>query len=77
VAVKDSTKKQAGNSKKPKQERPKKIDPLEPLKLEIAEELGLTEKVKSGGWDCLSAREAGRIGGYMTQRLKALKQRTV
>jgi small acid-soluble spore protein F (minor alpha/beta-type SASP) len=57
--------------------RPKKVDPLEPLKLEIAEELGLSEKVKLGGWDSLSAREAGRIGGFMTQRLRAQKQQSL
>ncbi len=54
--------------------RQKKVDPLEPMKLEIAAELGLAEKVKAGGWDSLSAREAGKIGGYMTQRLKAMRQ---
>ncbi len=54
--------------------RPKKVDPLEPLKLEIAEELGLSAKVKSEGWESLSAREAGRIGGFMTQRLRAQQQ---
>ncbi len=56
----------------PKKTRPKvkRIDPLETLKMEIAAELGLMEKVKSRGWDSLSAQEAGRIGGHMTQRLK-------
>lgn len=60
--------------KKGKNPKPKKVDPLEPLKLEIAKELGLDQKVKKSGWDSLSAREAGRIGGYMTQRLKAQRQ---
>ena len=50
--------------------RLKKIDPLEPLKMEIAAELGLLEQVKTKGWHSLSAREAGRIGGLMTQRQK-------
>jgi hypothetical protein len=53
-----------------KQSRPKvkRIDPLEPLKMEIAAELGLLEQIHSAGWHSLSAKEAGRIGGLMTQR---------
>lgn len=48
----------------------KRIDPLEPLKLEIASELGLLEQVEEKGWHSLSAKEAGKIGGLMTQRRK-------
>ena len=48
--------------------RVKRMDPLEPLKMEIAAELGLLEQVKSTGWHSLSAKDAGRIGGLMTQR---------
>lgn len=77
MVTKENAKKKKAGNKGPKKERPKKVDPLEPLKMEIAAELGLSDKVKTGGWDCLSAREAGRIGGYMTQRLKAMRQKTV
>lgn len=38
------------------------------LKLEIAEELGLTDKIKDVGWGGLTAKESGRIGGIMTAR---------
>ena len=48
--------------------RVKRIDPLEELKMEIAAELGLLEQVKNVGWHSLSAKDAGRIGGLMTQR---------
>lgn len=48
----------------------KKYDPLEQLKLEIAEEIGLLEKVKKVGWGGLSAAESGRIGGLMNKRLR-------
>lgn len=48
--------------------RVKRIDPLESLKMEIAAELGLLEQVKTVGWHSLSAKDAGRIGGLMTQR---------
>ncbi len=51
-------------------QRVKKIDPLEPLKMEIAAELGLLEQVQTKGWHTLTARDAGRIGGLMTQRQK-------
>ena len=45
----------------------------EKMKYEIAEELGLSDKVKREGWGGLSAEETGRIGGLMTKRKKALK----
>jgi len=53
-----------------KQEKPKvkRLDPLEPLKMEIAAELGLLNQIDHHGWHSLSAKEAGKIGGLMTQR---------
>ena len=42
--------------------------PQEIMKYEIAEELGLTDKIKEGGWKNLTARENGRIGGIMANR---------
>ena len=44
----------------------------EKIKYEIAEELGLDEKVKNEGWGALTAEESGRIGGMMTKRKKTL-----
>lgn len=44
----------------------------EGLKYEIANELGLSEKVNSFGWSSLTAEETGRIGGLMTRRKKQL-----
>ena len=43
-------------------------DPDEKLKYEIAEELGLLDKVVANGWKGLSSKETGRIGGLMTKR---------
>jgi small acid-soluble spore protein F (minor alpha/beta-type SASP) len=40
------------------------------LKIEIAQELGLWEKIQEFGWGELTAEESGRIGGLMRQRLK-------
>ncbi|MEW9095059.1 MAG: small, acid-soluble spore protein, alpha/beta type [Clostridiaceae bacterium] len=44
----------------------------EKLKYEIAEELGLREKVDELGWSSLTSEETGRIGGLMTKRKKQL-----
>lgn len=43
----------------------------EQLKLEIAKELGLLEKIQAGGWKSLSAKETGRIGGIISRKKKA------
>ncbi len=54
----------------------KKNDLNEKLKYEIAEELGLLDKVREGGWKSLTSKETGRIGGLMTKkrREKQLEQ---
>lgn len=44
----------------------------EKMKYEIADELGLCEKVDRLGWSGLTAEETGRIGGIMTKRKKEL-----
>jgi len=38
------------------------------LKYEIAEELGLLDKIKEVGWGGLSAEETGKIGGIISKR---------
>ncbi|MDF2614699.1 MAG: small acid-soluble spore protein alpha/beta type [Clostridia bacterium] len=52
------------------------LSPHEKMKLEIAEELGLLDKVQNGGWKSLSAKETGRIGGLMTKRKRQLSTQT-
>ena len=44
----------------------------EKLKLEIAKELGLLEKVQKKGWKSLSAKETGRIGGLLSKKKKSI-----
>ena len=44
----------------------------EALKYEIADELGLTEKIQSCGWSGLTAEETGRVGGLMTKKKKSI-----
>lgn len=48
------------------EKKPKK--PVDPLKLEIAQELGLMDKIEETGWKSLTAKESGRIGGLMKSR---------
>ncbi|WP_411168000.1 small, acid-soluble spore protein, alpha/beta type [Clostridium sp. MB05] len=45
----------------------------EKIKYEIADELGLKDKVDECGWGGLTAEETGRIGGIMTKRKRMLK----
>jgi hypothetical protein len=51
----------------------KNLEPEEQLKYEIAEELGLLDKVVAEGWKSLSAKETGRIGGLMTKKKKEMQ----
>ena len=58
-----------------KKEKPvdlKNLEPEDKLKYEIAEELGLLDRVLADGWRSLSSKETGRIGGLMARRKKVL-----
>ena len=46
------------------------VKPEEKIKYEIAEELGLLDRVLKDGWQTLSAKETGRIGGIIARRRK-------
>lgn len=50
------------------------ITPEEQLKYEIAEELGLLDKVLEEGWKSLSSKETGRIGGLITKKKRELEK---
>ena len=50
------------------------LPPEEQLKLEIAEEIGVFDKVIKSGWRSLSAKESGKIGGMMAKRKKQLNK---
>ena len=52
-----------------------KIPQEEQLKYEIAEDLGVLDKVLERGWKSLSAKETGRIGGLMTKRRREEKMK--
>lgn len=53
----------------------KKPDTNEQLKYEIAEELGLLDKVLEGGWRSLTSKETGRIGGLITKKRREMKEK--
>lgn len=50
----------------------KKTELNEQLKYEIAEELGLLDKVLEGGWRSLTSKETGKIGGLITKKRREL-----
>lgn len=50
------------------------LDPDERLKYEIANEIGLFDKVVEEGWKSLSSKESGRIGGLLSHRKKKMSQ---
>lgn len=52
--------------------RNKQADLIENLKMEIATELGIIEQIQKHGWQSLSPRVSGKIGGKLSQRLKKL-----
>lgn len=66
----------AQSRKKEKQDKidPAHLKPEDKLKFEIAEELGLGDKVINGGWKSLTSKESGRIGGLITKRRREMKK---
>lgn len=42
---------------------------LDRLKYEVAEDLGLDDDIRERGWENMTTREVGHIGGQMVKRL--------
>jgi len=59
---------------KKKEKKKKELTKDDLLKLEIAKELGLDDRIKEVGWGGLTAKESGRIGGVMTSRKRKDKK---
>ena len=59
-----------GKEKKISREDIAKMSREERMKYEIAQELGVLDKVLEGGWKSLSAKETGRIGGLVASKRK-------
>ncbi|NLM20278.1 MAG: small, acid-soluble spore protein, alpha/beta type [Peptococcaceae bacterium] len=69
----DENTKQRNDDKTNQKKKDKSRDNfIEDLKMEIASELGLVNEIREKGWDALSPRDSGRIGGKLAQRLKKL-----
>lgn len=45
------------------------------MKYEIAQELGLMEKVEQVGWKGLTSKESGRIGGIMGKKKRDAREK--
>ncbi len=60
-------------SKKEKKVDLNNLTSEEVMKYEIANELGLLDKVVDSGWKTLTAKETGRIGGLITKRKREAK----
>lgn len=52
----------------------KRPEDWEELKVEIAQELGLWDKVCESGWSGLSAVDSGRLGGVFASRRARMEQ---
>lgn len=61
-------------TKKIRREDIPNLETSERVKYEIAEELGLLDKVLEDGWKSLSSKETGRIGGIISK--KSMKNET-
>lgn len=55
----------------------KPLTPEELVKYEIANELGLGEKLARVGWGGLTAQETGRIGGIITRKKRKSNKKIV
>lgn len=44
------------------------LEAEERIKYEVAEELGLLDKVLENGWKSLSSKETGKIGGIISKK---------
>ncbi len=52
-----------------------KMTDIEKMRFEIAKELGLSDKIITGGWGELTAKESGKIGGVISQRNRKKKKK--
>ena len=48
---------------------PKADDELDKLKYEVAEELHLDDDIQNRGWENMTTREVGKIGGNMVKKM--------
>lgn len=56
--------------KKKSQKAKKIVTERDLLKIEIARELGLWDKIQRDGWESLTNADCGRVGGIMRKKLQ-------
>ena len=61
------------SKKKEKKINLNNLEPEEKMKYEVAEELGLLDRVLAEGWKSLTSKETGRIGVMVTKRKREKK----
>lgn len=42
---------------------------LDQFKMEIANEIGLSGRIQTAGWENMTSRECGSVGGWMTKKM--------
>lgn len=42
---------------------------LDRMKMEVATELGISDRVRSQGWSTMTSADCGRVGGHMVRRM--------
>ncbi len=42
---------------------------LDRMKLEVANELGISDQVRSQGWSTMTSADCGRVGGHMVRKM--------
>ena len=62
------------SKKKQKEIRLSELTEEEKMKYEVAEELGLLDKVLKEGWRSLTSKETGKIGGLVTKKRREVKK---
>jgi hypothetical protein len=50
---------------------------MERFKLDVAQELGLADKVATRGWGDMTTRECGMVGGMMVKKLIAMAEENI
>lgn len=50
---------------------------MESFKTEVATELGLNERIQSVGYENMTTRECGAIGGTMTKRMVQIAEQSL
>ncbi len=56
---------------------PEAGEALDRFKYEVAEELGLRDDIERRGWENMTTREVGKIGGNMVRRMIDFAERSM